>query len=293
MIADARADFLYVGRNDGAIQRIDTLTRAETTFASGFNDPTGLAFDLTGNLYVATNQGAIDRVTPGGVVSVFANTGRNQPQGLAFDSSGNLYVSGDSDDSIERITPGGVVSVFAGGLSNLPYGLAFDSSGNLFVSLAGGNIDRITPGGAVSVFANTFSVSGGVPDRQLTFDSAGNLYGANAGSGKIDRITTGGVVSVFSNPGVGSEMGLAFDSMGNLFSAGAATISRITPGGVSTTFATEPLNLAYLAIQPSAVPEPSSLIMLGVGLVGAIGFHGRRKALRTHSVSPAIRSRRS
>ena len=70
----------------------------------------------------------MNKITPGGVVSTFA-TGLNGPTGLAFDSSGNLYVANydnGSGTTISKITPGGTVSTFATGL-NGSEGLAFDS----------------------------------------------------------------------------------------------------------------------------------------------------------------------
>ena len=44
-----------------------------STFASGFDDPYGLAFDAAGNLYVANYANTVSKVTPAGVVSPFAS----------------------------------------------------------------------------------------------------------------------------------------------------------------------------------------------------------------------------
>ena len=57
-----------------------------STFASGFDDPDGLAFDAAGNLYVANaGNDTVSKVTPAGTVSTFAS-GFNDPDGLAFDA---------------------------------------------------------------------------------------------------------------------------------------------------------------------------------------------------------------
>ena len=65
---------------------------AVSTFASGFDEPTDLAFHA-GNLYVGNvANNTVSEVTPAGVVSTFAS-GFSDPQGLAFDAAGNLYVA--------------------------------------------------------------------------------------------------------------------------------------------------------------------------------------------------------
>jgi hypothetical protein len=43
-----------------------TVTPTVSTFASGFSDPFGLAFDAAGNLFVSNDTGTVDKVTPGG-----------------------------------------------------------------------------------------------------------------------------------------------------------------------------------------------------------------------------------
>src|SRR5208282_1146079 len=75
-----------------------------------------LVFDSNGNLYVANYSiGTILKVSPGGSVSTFA-TGFNEPNGLAFDGNGNLYVANWGSGTISEVTPSGNVSTFASGL---------------------------------------------------------------------------------------------------------------------------------------------------------------------------------
>ncbi len=264
--APARADFLYVARGDNRINRIDTTTQVETTFAiTAASSNNGLAFDSTGILYASsTAAGAISRFTSSGVGSVFGPA-LDTPEGLAFDSAGSLYVAQITSNVITKITPGGVGSTFSSTGSG-PADLAFDSAGNLFVSADFGNtIQRITPGGVVS----TFATAGLQSPTGLAFDFLGNLYVANLGNNTIQRFTPGGVGSVFASGGLlnGPE-GLAFDSAGNLYvsNSGDGVITRFTPGGVGTLFATESLaGLRFLAIQPSTVPEPSTMLLLSIG----------------------------
>ena len=76
----------------------------------------GVACDSGGNVYAADASGNIYKFTPSGVQSTFA-TGLDQPAGLAFDSSGNLFEADQGSGTIYKFTPGGVRSTFAIGLS--------------------------------------------------------------------------------------------------------------------------------------------------------------------------------
>ena len=155
-----------------------------STFASGFNDPVGLAFDAAGNLYVANvGNDTVSEVTPAGAVSTFAS-GFNDPNGLAFDAAGNLYVANIGNDTVSKVTPAGVVSTFASGFND-PDGLAFDAAGNLYVANDGNDtVSEVTPAGVVSTFASGFNGPDG-----LAFDAAGNLYVANDGNNTVSKVS--------------------------------------------------------------------------------------------------------
>src|SRR5437763_1838525 len=102
-----------------------TPAGTQSTFASGLNRPTWLAFDGQGNLFEADfTSGTIFKFTPAGTKSTFAS-GLNVPGGLAFDSSGNLFESDNGSNTIFIFTPAGTKSTFATGL-NGPIGLAFE-----------------------------------------------------------------------------------------------------------------------------------------------------------------------
>jgi sugar lactone lactonase YvrE len=86
-----------------------------------------------------------------------------------------------------------------------------------------------------TIFANT----GPVSNYGLAFDSAGNLYDAQNGTGIIERFTPGGVGTVFAT-GFFNCYALAFDSSGNLYVAAPSqgnVIAKITPSGVASVFA--------------------------------------------------------
>jgi sugar lactone lactonase YvrE len=96
-----------------------------STFASGLNQPFGLAFNSAGSLFESDlGSGNIYEFTPGGARSTFAS-GLNLPQGLAFNSAGNLFEADAGSENIYEFTPGGTRSTFASGL-NGPDFLAFE-----------------------------------------------------------------------------------------------------------------------------------------------------------------------
>jgi len=250
----AKADFtMYVANGgDGTVSTI-TSTGVVSTFASGFDQPRGLAFDRNNNLYVTNyGNGTISKVTPAGVVSTFAS-GLNTPAALAFDGNDNLYVTDYIDDTVSMITPAGVVSLFAS--VGPPGGLAFDQNGNLYVtSIIGNTVYVIAPTGALNPFAGGFN-----NPTDIAFDGSGNLYVVNSGDYTVSAVTPAGVVSSFAN-GFKGPKGLVADGSCNLYLANAVngTISEITPAGAVSTFASGlngPTSLAMLSspdiIQPN------------------------------------------
>ncbi|OFV95488.1 MAG: hypothetical protein A3H28_15780 [Acidobacteria bacterium RIFCSPLOWO2_02_FULL_61_28] len=130
------------------------------------NHPTGLAFDLNGNLLIADQDNyvvrrlnvttdRIERVAGKGGVFGYSGDGGSPleaelgtPIGLAVDRNGNIYIADDSNEVV-RVIRGNTISTFAGvGISgfagdggraefaflNTPTGLAVDAAGNLYIS---------------------------------------------------------------------------------------------------------------------------------------------------------------
>ncbi|MEI6236902.1 MAG: hypothetical protein WCT04_27910, partial [Planctomycetota bacterium] len=69
----------------------------------------------------------------------------------------------------------------------------------------------------------------------------------------VSKVTPGGSVSTFVSTGLSNPIGLAFDSVGNLYASNfsANTVSKITPGGSVSTFASgfnSPVGLAFDAV---------------------------------------------
>jgi PEP-CTERM motif len=278
-VSTAQADSVFVSTTIGKLLSIDTATGTQSEFGNVFA-PSGLTI-AGGNLYVASNGDPalgthIAELSPAGVPipnsygSTFVTL-----EGIAADQHGNIFAGDFTFGGVAEFAKNGSVIGFGDSTPEAPRGLAFDSQGNLYVATSN-DIMRYTPGGVGSVFATT----GGNQPWGMAFDSHGNLFVANASANTIEEYTPGGVGSVFASTGLSTPKGLAFDSMGDLFVAnyGNSTIEEFTANGTGSLFAT--LDTAegapiYLAIGVSSVPEPGSLILLGVGVLGALAL-GRR-----------------
>jgi len=210
--------------------------------------PSGLIFDSAGNLYGTTqrggthNAGTVYRLAAGAngkwtekVLYSFGGKYGTEPNpGLTFDAAGNLYGTTSSGGSQK----GGVVFELVHGANGTWTENVLHSNGT----------ERDGPG--------EYGQDG------LTFDAAGNLYGATFGGGEnygeIFRLTRGAhgkwsqkvLYNFTSSTGTGGVQpvgGLIFDSVGNLYGAtwegglgggcgdlGCGVLFELTPNGNGT-----------------------------------------------------------
>jgi DNA-binding beta-propeller fold protein YncE len=234
------------------VQRFNGTTGAflntfVTSGLGGLNNPHSLAFGPNGNLFVTNNRGAnvlqYNGAT-GAFIGVFATgNGLDAPTGLAFGLDGSLYVSSSApaSNAILRFngTTGAFLNTFATGL-NAPAGVTVAPDGSIFVANDGANnVIRYSTAGAV---LNTITAAGMTAPSSIVFDGVGGMYVASATGNAIYR-----------------------------FDANLAT-NTFGPGAV---FATAGLSIpTSLALRP--VPEPSSVILVGLGVVAAAGTVARR-----------------
>ena len=227
------------------------------------------------NLYVSVNgaecgydcsnfSGSISEYTPAGMQITIASS-LARPRGLAFDGSGNLFAAVNHfgppvqfHGRILQFPPLGHQSVLGNVAQSFLEAVVTDSAGNIFamansVSKTTTNtVYKFAPDGTRTVFGTISGAGFG-----LAFDSAGNLYAADADDQTIYKFTPGGTQSVFVGPSAFTEnafpVGLAFDSAGNLFVStegdpGNDTLLEFTPNGMESTFAaglTNPRGMAF------------------------------------------------
>jgi sugar lactone lactonase YvrE len=209
-----------------------------------FNRPSDITYDAGINTFYVADTGnhRIRAIGADGTVTTVAGSVAgyqdgngaaarfNGPWGLDVASDGNIYVADHENDTIRRVTPQGGVTTVAGRVVdgnpssgsedgvgsdarfNFPSGIATAPNGHtLYVSDAFNFAIRTValPSGSVSTLA------GSKPQRGFT-----------TGPRSIARLH-------FPN-------GVAADSQGNVYVAETNSIRKITPNGVTSTFAGEP-----------------------------------------------------
>jgi sugar lactone lactonase YvrE len=151
--------------------------------------------------------------------------GLNQPQAIAFDGVGGMYIADYGDNRVRKVDSVGIITTIAG-------------------TGAQGN----TGDGGPAVNATLNHPSG------VTFDSTGNLFIAESGSGDVRKIDTNGVITRVAGTGtLGSSVdggqatntplntvtGVTFDRMGNMYLNETVynRVRKVATNGIITTVA--------------------------------------------------------
>jgi uncharacterized repeat protein (TIGR03803 family) len=269
--------------------------------SAGLHNPLGLAFDSAGNLFVANGgDGTIEKFNPLGAGTVFAS-GLNNPYGLAIlptapasiqpiysftntpanpfagltlGPDGNFYgttrsVGRRDYGTVFRVTTNGVLTALlsfantngADPLASLTQGLDGDFYGTTGTggSSPSGTVFQVTTNGVLTTLVNFALTNGATPVAGLTPGPDGNFYGTTVGGGggygTVFRVTTNGVlttlVSFANTNGANSSAGLTMGPDGNFYgttggfygttggggSSGYGTVFRVTTNGVLTSLA--------------------------------------------------------
>jgi len=180
---DSSGNLFIADANNNRIRKVNASTGIITTIAGNgtagyggdggaasaaiLKKPSGLNFDISGNLYITDGDNyRIRKINGGsGVISTVAGNGTqgysgdgiaanattlNYPRGLTLDNFGNLYIADASNHRIRKVNAiTGIITTIAGngtsgfsgdgGLAtnatlNTPYGIALDSIGNIYIA---------------------------------------------------------------------------------------------------------------------------------------------------------------
>ena len=221
---------LFVTRSGGRGEQLPvTLFRVDvsgevTEFSGDITNPTGIAFDSTGQMFVSSRMdGNIYRITPFKEAVPFART-LGVATGIAIDRSDTMYV-GDRTGTIYKVNGIGEETVWAQLEPSVSaYHLAVGPDEALYVTgptvASFDSVMRVDANGDVSVFYKGLGRPQG-----LAFDNAGSLCVAASLRGRrgIVRISPDGKDAEMFVAGM-NLVGLAFSSTGDLAIASTDSI---------------------------------------------------------------------
>src|SRR6185436_5295034 len=269
-----------------------------TAAEAGFNTPSGIVIDTSGNIFVAdTSNNRIRKIDNERKVTTLAGSGNagfkdgigseadfDGPIGIAIDKRGVIIVADAYNDRIRRISEHGQVTTIAGsgspGFSDgdpstarviTPSVVAVDDVGNIFVADTGNSaIRKITPQGEVStVIRNRQEVDGNSLSLRhpvgIAITHDGFLFVTHDHG--VLKITPDGVASAYAGGAMGFADGLGSRARFN----GPAGIAIDREGNL---IVADTHNYSIREIAPEAGPvqpptsaEPSVFIQPG-GEVG-------------------------
>jgi uncharacterized repeat protein (TIGR03803 family) len=262
----------FAGGSDGsnpisAVLIFDPAGNIYGTTPTGGAHDNGIVFELS-----PSNGGWTEKILydfPGGA------SGINPTAGVILDSAGNLYgvtIQGGQDNcgTVYELSPNGdswaetTLHTFVGGPGGCfpAGGLTFDGHGNLIGTTAGGGglsgstVFMLSPSGGSWNFSVLYSLGNfDGPEAEMTFDSAGNLYGTTTGGGayrygNVFRLSpsSGGwsYTSLYDftngSDGGNPHSNVLIDANGNLFGTtnGGAINGTGCPGGCGTVWEITP-----------------------------------------------------
>ncbi len=211
-----------------------------TTLGSGFNGPSGIAVDSSGNIYVTeSSNDVIKKMDANGNNITVLGSGFDYPNGIAVDSSGYIYVGDVNNNAMKKMDANGNNITTLGSGFWLPYGVAVDSGGYIYVADINYNpydINAIKRMDASGNNITTFS-SGFDSPYDVAVDGSGNIYVIDAGDDTVKRMDANGNNVTTLASGFYSPYGIAVDSSGYICVADTynSAIKRMDANGNNIT----------------------------------------------------------
>lgn len=209
VVVDAAGNIYYCDQNNHKVKKISTSGIVNTIAGTGtigftgdggpatsarLNTPTGLVFDVAGNLYFADQYNhRIRKISPAGIITTVAGTGSaayggdggpataaslSFPNFLSLDNSGNVLITDNGNHRIRRLTPGGIIT-----------------------TIVGNGVSTFAGDGGQATNASIY-----YPGEAM-MDAAGNIYVSDNINNRIRLVNTSGFISTFCGTGAGTFCG--------------------------------------------------------------------------------------
>ncbi|HEX8913635.1 MAG TPA: SBBP repeat-containing protein, partial [Humisphaera sp.] len=281
-VAVDASDNVYASvQADGSIRKY-TPGGAASTFATGFPNPTGLAFGAGGVLYVANfGSTALNAVSPAGVVSTVATLPSTGNAGLAYDAARGLLYVGNQNQIVKFVPATAAATTqltVRSSLASRPMSLGGTNTAVAGINLTDAELARLTtaPTGTVTFgdATQTGDVTVTTATPATTAAAATAVVQSTAGAGKIvldDGAGTatalngnGGAIALTA--GTGGVVATAASNTAAELSTTAATVSVVTAGPVGTS-----ANRIQFATNSNTAQQVVSVGTTGTGAVQPSG----------------------
>lgn len=287
----------------GIIYSDNTVTHVVKPVFNTGNAIDSLFFDPNGRIiYDELHAGKVLAydIATGTNTTLFSQAG-SQPIDMALEPGKTSFLVADANNAqIDRISlSGGLIDrlnvQYTPGHAGRPDGIIYSPSGQLFVNVSTGftnaptHIEQIDP--KTGAILQTASLAGIFLDG-LTYDSATKmLWASDYNHGRIVEINPNNLsdYTIFTPTGAAianfGPDGIVSDGLGHMFIASRAN-GKVMEYDIATNQATVVGSVAGLDdLAPvsglgAPTPEPSSVILLGLGALGAFGTAIVRRASR-------------
>ena len=236
------ADLCNAGSNScGTVYEIlwanGNYSGAPITLATGFNHPTGLVVDSSGNVFVTSAQAgklyelvAVNGVVPPSStpVQIASATSFNYPFSLTVDSSGNLYEVGWDNELREITAASGYTTVNTlASFSGYVQGVALDAAGDAFVASNNSIYEVMAVSGSIPASPVINTVGSGFSHAAgVALDAAGNVYVSDSNHSLVKKLD-------FVDP---PSLTFATTSIGFTSSDSPQTVAAFNDGNRTLTF---------------------------------------------------------